>query len=620
MSSNGSPEPATSGSGNAPTLVPSRPAGKRELVLGAIVVAAVCLVFFGTLAHPTLLWEQDQASKAARILVMLQHGELLRPFDPATTEIYQDAFFTFYYIVCAFIYKLTGGNLFGLMNHLSVVFGAIGLAGIITALRRAHGVPWYVSLPLFLSVPIVVMTFSYGNEVALSFGLFGVALAAASFGGKWARLVSPLVMVLACFARADMALICPYWLGWTLIYGLHVKNVKEALRCAVIIGIVFLIVTLIYGAVVFRGAIPKSLGFGLGHVGWILWFGNITFPFCPSLIVVGGIGTLLLLYRRRKEALLNLLLLLPLVVYFNNLYSPKYLIAMSIFYIVPVSWILLTSRAWLRGLIIASIAFWWIFSLSNFGFFGPKQGPFWYLPTADNGIPTGSYLTFYKKVHEGFYNQRYVGEIESLEKAVTQLCSARPQEPQVLWGNFNMHLLYYVTARQGHFDDYLSYFNWSSELKLPDDPRTRVFMVQPSYLWVKVLPPEGLAKFDEWMSDGRVRESIGNAGPFPWMVEVGPLVPAGSDLNLGKRILFVDQHYLGSLSMPRMEMVPAYATLAWVPRQLSGGDVSGVVYADEKFIALDHAVEGSKIYGLHFPKAYLRYTQEDTRYWRKPDR
>jgi hypothetical protein len=333
------------------------------------------------------------------------------------------------------------------------------------------------------------------------------------------------------------------------------------------------------------------------------------------MVVIGGIGALLLLLRRTKEGLLNLLLLLPLLVYFNDLYSPKYIIVMSLFYIVPVAWILLTTRAWVRSLIIASIAFWWVFSISNFGFFGPQQGPKWYLPTADNAIPTGSYLTFYDHVRKGFYQQRYESELASLDKAVAYLCAKPPQEPQILWGIFNMHLLYYVAAQQGHFDDYHSYFDWNTDIKLPDNPQTHIYMIQPSYLWLKVFPPDSRAKFDEWVKEGRLREVIGDGGPFPTLIEIGPLVPAGSNTELGKRILFADEYYLGSLSSPRREMIEAYATLGWVPRQQFSGDVSKAVYADNSFVALNQAVEGARIFGSHFPKAYLRFTKEDTRYW-----
>ncbi len=619
MSANGlRREPAARGAGEtpAPLVRAGERAGTKELLLGALVVGVVSLVFFSLLAHDSMLWEQDQGSKAAKILYMIQHGELLLPFNPAATQLYQDAFFTFYYIVCAFIYKAFGGNLFGLMNQLSAVFGAVGLVGMTTAMRRAHGIRWYVSLPLFLSMPVVVLTNSYGNEVALSFGLFGAALGAASFGGKWAKIVSPVLMVLACFSRADMAVICPYWLGWVLLYGLGVRDKKEALRSILVIGLVFVAATLIYGAIVFRGNFPKSLGFGLGHTGWMLWIGNVTFPFCPSIVITGGIGALLLLFKRTKEGLLHLLLLLPLVVYFNDLYSPKYIIVMAIFYVVPVAWILLTARVWVRAGLVASIAFWWIFSLSNFGFFGPQQGYLWYLPTADNAIPTGSYLTFYNQVRKGFYHQRYESEVVSLDKTVSQLCAKPPEQPQVLWGSFNMHMLFYVAAAQGRFDDYRSYFDWNPELKLPDNPQARIYMIQPSYLWLKVLPPDGRARLDVWLKEGRLREVMSDGGgPFPTLIEVGPLVPAGTDTELGRRILFADQYYLGSLSTSRREMLEPYATLAWLPRSQFSGDVSSAVYADESFVALNQAATGGRIFGLHFPKAYLRFTKEDTRYW-----
>ena len=278
MSTNGLIEHEGSSVSTPPPLVRVGVVGTKELIVGAILVGVISLTLFSLLAHNSMVWEQDQASKAAKILYMIQHAELLRPYNPSATQIYQDAFFTLYYIVCALIYKLVGGDLFGLMNHLSAIFGAIGLIGLTTAIRRAYGISWYVSLPLFLSVPIVVVTFSYGNEVALSFGLFGAALGAASFGGRYAKFGSPVLMALACYARADMVLICPFWLGWTLMYGLGVKNKKEALRSIAVIALVFIGTALIYFAVVFRGHFPRSLGFGLGRVGWLLWIGNVSFP------------------------------------------------------------------------------------------------------------------------------------------------------------------------------------------------------------------------------------------------------------------------------------------------------------------------------------------------------
>ncbi len=614
MSSNEPRQDGASSTETPPALVRTRLASSREMVLGAILVGVISVGFFGLLVNRSMLWEQDQGSKAAKILQMVHHHDLLRPYNSSATQIYQDAFFTFYYIVCAFIYKIVGGNVLGLMNLLSALFGALGLVGVITAIRRAHGIPWYVSLLLFLSMPVVVLTFSYGNETALSFGLFGLALGAASFGGKVAKFVSPVLMVLACFARADMVLICPYWLGWTLLYGIGVRSKRELLNSLVRIGLVFGVATVIYGAVVFRGQVPRSLGFGLGHTGWMLWVGNVTFPFCPSLVVVGGVGALFFLIKRPKEGLLQLLLLIPLIVYFNNLYSPKYLIVMSIFYVVPTAWLLLSTPIWFRSLIVASIAFWWIFAVSNFGFFGPSKGPEWYLPTADNAIPTGSYLSFYNHVRKGFYHERYVAELDAVEKAVDHLCSNSAHEPQMLWGNFNMHLLYYVVAKQNRIEEYRTCFDWDPEIPMPKNSQTHIYMIQLSYLWMKVFPPEAKSELDLWINDGRVREVIGDGGPFPTLIEVGPLVPANTNIDLGKRIRFAEEYYLGSLSSPRTEMTESFATLNWIPRREFAGDLSSTVYADNEFVALAKGEVTGKVFGLHFPKAYLRYTNEDTRY------
>lgn len=613
MSKNGLSEPAGSGVRMRSLVLKAESVGRKELIVGAVLVGVISLTLFSLLAHNSMIWEQDQASKAAKILYMIQHSEMLRPYNPSAPQIYQDAFFTFYYIVCAFLYKTLGGNLFGLMNHLSAVFGALGLIGLTTAIRRGYGISWYVSLPLFLSVPIVVVTFSYGNEVALSFGLFGAALGLASFGGKWAKIGSPVLMALACYARADMVLICPFWLGWTLMYGLGFDNLKAALRSIAVIGSVFIGTALIYFIVVFRGDIPRSLGFGQGRVGLLLWIGNVSFPFCPSLVVIGSIGALIFLFRRRREGLLHLLLLLPLVVYVKNLYSPKYIIVMSIFYVVPAAWLLMTARTWLRTVIIASVAFWWLFSISNFGFFGPRAGAYWYLPTADNAIPTGSYLNFYVLMHGDFFVERYQSEIGNVDLAVTKLCSAPPREPQVLWGTFNFHSLFYVTMKQQRFDDYTKYFSWDAELALPDDPQTRIYMIQTSYLYPKVLTPTGRDKFISWLTDGRVREVIGDNGPFPPMIEIGPLVPAGTDFALARRILFAEKTYFGSLSMERKEMTTPYATLSWLRRDQIPANAPTGVYQDGAFAAFEQAVPEGRIFGLHFPKRYLRFSDEDNR-------
>ena len=286
---------------------------------------------------------------------------------------------------------------------------------------------------------------------------------------------------------------------------------------------------------------------------------------------------------------------------------------MSLFYVVPAAWLLSTSRVWLRAVMVACIAFWWIFSLSNFGFFGPTTGPYWYLPTADNAIPTGSYLTFYRKMSGDFYVQRYQSELSYVDQAVVRLCAAPPQEPQVLWGTFNFHSLFYVTMKRGRLSDYTSYFSWNPDLILPQDPRTRIFMIQTSYLWPKVLPPAEHDKFVEWLKEGRVREVIGDGGPFPPMVEIGPLVPARTGDELGKRILFAEQYYLGSLSMPRNEMIADYGTLSWVRRDQAQGNSFTPIYSDGDFAAYDEVMNGGRVFGLHFPKQYLRLSNEDTR-------
>jgi hypothetical protein len=97
------------------------------------------------------------------------------------------------------------------------------------------------------------------------------------------------------------------------------------------------------------------------------------------------------------------------------------------------------------------------------------------------------------------------------------------------------------------------------------------------------------------------------------MIEIGPLVPAGTDSALGKRIKFADKYYFGSLSMARNEMIEPYATLYWVRLDQAPGDSFPIVYADGVFAAYDRAMSGGRIFGLHFPKRYLKFTDEDTR-------
>jgi hypothetical protein len=167
--------------------------------------------------------------------------------------------------------------------------------------------------------------------------------------------------------------------------------------------------------------------------------------------------------------------------------------------------------------------------------------------------------------------------------------------------------------KRGHFDDYTSYFDWDPGLKLPLDPRTHIYMVQTSYLWAKVLPPAEHDKFAEWLKEGRIREVIGDKGPFPPMIEIGPLVPADTDSDLGKRIAFAEQYYFGSLSMSRNEMLAPYATLSWVRHEQLPADSPTAVYQDTAFAAFDQAMPAGRIFGLHFPKSYLRFKDEDTR-------
>ena len=386
---------------------------RDRMVLMLFVIATMLVLGFTiNLEYP---FEQDQGSKAAKILYQVHNNTILDPLSGP--GFYRDHLFSFYYIVSSLFYKLFGGNIYAFMNSMSMFMGVIFFTSLLILLKRAFHIPYLYSWVVFISMPPLIITFTYGNEVAFSFTFFTLSLSFLTLRKIWRLFPAVIFLVCSIFSRADAILLVPFWFAFLWLFNSN-RNHRKLIIKELILSILLVFCFAVVYFLVFIHHIPDigSVSFKM-HTNIKLLLAYFIYPFCPSILFLGALGYAFIV-RTDKRMLVLILLLLPALFYFRNLSSPKYIIWFSLFIGIPSAALLVKVGAKYKAIALSLIGIWWFVSITPWGISGTRAGAYWSLPTADGYMPTGSYISFYQNIHGGFYQVKYKDEIETLNKAV----------------------------------------------------------------------------------------------------------------------------------------------------------------------------------------------------------
>jgi hypothetical protein len=540
-------------------------------------------------------YEQDQMSKAAKILHMSKSGTHLDPVSGISG--YRDRLFSLYYIVSSIFYSISGVGIFLSGNVLSSIFGVLSSLLIAEFSKNNFDIKEWSSLFILINIPIFVVTFSYSNEMAMSFTLFMSSLVVIDYGFRYNTVVSGVLFGAACFSRPDASLLIPFWMIWQYLKadGSEEREILKSLVSLAVFGFSYSFYVL--------GEIPLDVSTGFK------WGGNLkltaammSYPFGIPVLLVALYGAYIILVRERKTKGFGLLAtLLPVFFYIGNLSSPKYLF----YLIVPVAVAAgrgLQRMTWpTRYASIAFMLVFWVVSISPFGVKFGEEGARWYLPTADGAIPTGSYAFFYTKPDVESQRAKYAHEIANAEK-VAEYVDAE-SDTVTLAGGMNGHALTYVAVKNG-YDGRIP--GMQRTFEVPEKEST-VIMARRSYLWGMRMSEALAEKFKTWLADGRVSPIYCDKCLFPSLVEVGNKVDIGKNIDLGKRILFVNKYTKGYSSMKSNVFVDEYRSLDWVRNKGENSRLKGAVYTGSVASAYGRDVPGGIVTRMSMPYEYTDF-------------
>jgi len=304
---------------------------KKYLYL--LLVPILTVVVLGMTVNPYLPYEGDQGGKVAKVVYMVKANTILQPLSGP--HFYKDELISFYYLVSAIGYKLIGGDVIHFMNFQSVLMGIVFFTLICILLKKAFGVNYLISWAVFISMPILVITFTYGNEVAFSFTFLTASLLALTTKFKAHRLISLILLSASIFSRPDMVFLVPFWIGWFLYFVESGQTRKETLIIIAKNTLLLSLFMLIYWALfihTFKLRSPLSFPYDTNPK---LFASYLIYSFNPTVAFIGILGLLYLIKIDKKLALLVLLSSFPILFYMNKLSCPKYIITFSFFWGIP---------------------------------------------------------------------------------------------------------------------------------------------------------------------------------------------------------------------------------------------------------------------------------------------
>lgn len=589
---------------NRENRVPVRTGLAGAATVQIALIALFTAVFLALSVNVFLPYEQDQGSKAAKIVYMVRSNTIFEPLSGP--RFYKDSLFSLYYMISAIVYKAAGGNIFSVMNMLSVFMGVIFFSSLSMLLNKVIHTSYITIWAVFFSVPILTTTFLYGNEVAFSITFFVISLVFLSFSQtRLARFWSALFLSASVLCRADIILLVPFWVGWYLwIEGFSLSN-KETIGGALEVLVSFALITILYWFIFIRRLEIPSLSFEY-HTNLKLLVAYLVYPYNPTLVLLGAIGICYLILKKQRVVLFLFCLTLPFFFYLNNLSSPKYIISLAFFWGIPALMLLNKMSGTGKIFTFACIGVWYLISITPYGINGFRDGAALFIPTADGPVPSGSYLWFYEYSSEGFYSAKYKGEMESAQEMVRYI-STKASSNVAMVGRFNDHFLITALAMSPYFTEIPVWMEkWNMDA-FPERPGIRSIMPQRAYLSVNNMSAHVREKYTAFLADGRIRgiaDATTENTVFPSVIEIGDAVPPNSDPDLVNRLLFIYDYYAGegivNTSIDPKINRPTY----WVHTSTVVPGDAEPIYQDDEWKCYTRILPGSQIWVTELPVVY----------------
>lgn len=571
-----------------------------QLIIGGI----LCAIVLGLVANLSMPWESDQPAKAAQILeIANRHGYLLTSDVPGC---YFLKMFSLYYAASGLIYTITDGNIFTFMNLSSVFFGVVAALSFAWALSNAFRIAPIWSLLTLLCMPLFVITYTYGNETAWSTAFFLLSLALISTPRRPFHYMAGCAVAASLFCRADVMLLAPFWLAWSLLFC-KTDEADSWIKRLLPPTAAFLIASAVLWLLLLREIPQASTGFEW-NLNLKLIAAFVVYPFNPSIVLIGAIGWLLLVKHRPSYAWAHLLLLLPVAFYIRNLSSPKYVICLMLFYGLPAAYLLDRARSSLRIVMIAAVAIWFFVGLSPFGIFGPTAASRWYLPTSDGPCPIGGYAAFYARAHQGVYQVKQVEHIAQTRDFVE---FAKNSDGNYWiaghWPAGSLSLVRAVgefgTSEQQARVEKIKNAPGSQGGEQPNDG-SRLLLFRSGYLDLSSMDTGMQKLVREWLAKGQLRPvGPGAAEPLPTLIELGNYIPENENSVLGKRLLFAIDHYRGHMAFEQPEFIAPYRATSWAAPDTKA-DVEPL-YRDKQVAVFDRPIEDANIFSYAYPTRYF---------------
>jgi hypothetical protein len=534
--------------------------------------------------------DQDLGSKAAKVESLSKLSPFASPMH--APFYYREAYFSFYYQVEALVHRVFPGSALASMGNSAAFCGIVYFVALAIYLRSLAGIgPWW-SLFLFLNTPALVVNFLYGNEASLSMALLAVSAALILVRrGLPYDVAAGLLLGFAFFCRPDVVLMAPFIFVLLATDGAFLRFDWRRVSAT---GLTAGLTAFSYWALVVR-SIPAEAAFPW-IVDWRIFAVYLLFGFGPVVFVLAMLG----LFRQNKTRwLLPLSTAIPVLYYFRDLGSPKYILGLALGTTLCAAWAIALSGRLFKVLVVAVSLLFWCISVTPFGVFGPSRGGHWVAPAGHGPVAFGSYLSFYQHVHEGFFGFRY-GALQKTWEIVLHSLTLDPR-PMRLIGSSDDHMLNLVCEQHG-----ISRASVPLSIDLPGDSIVeplRFVMLFNGYSRLSYLMHPGAeALVDKWLAAGQVTPITGDDSQqaLPYIVEIGPTVQHGSK-ELGRRILFADSYSHGGGLAPLEYFTPDYGAFCFVPVSSRS---TAALYRDSDFTATNRCSTADLIWGNWWPSVY----------------
>jgi hypothetical protein len=564
-----------------------------------IAAAAVASLFLFAFVNTRLPLDQDLGSKAAKVESLSKLPVFASPMHEPFY--YREAYFAFYYQVQALVQRVFRGSALASMGYSAAFCGVVYLIALAVYLKRLAGIgPWW-SLFFFLNTPALTVNFLYANEASLSMALMAVSAALISLRrGLRYDVAAGLLLGLAFFCRPDVVLMAPFIIVLLATDGTALRLEWRRIFAT---GLSATVTAFFYWALVVR-SIPAEAAFPW-IIDWRIFAVYLLFGFGPVVFALAVFG---FFQRNKSQWLLPLSAAVPLLFYFRDLGSPKYILGLAFATTLCAAWAIVASGWLFRVCAVSLSVVFWFVSITPFGVFGPSRGGHWVAPAGHGPVPFGSYLSFYKHLHDGFFGFRYMA-LQKTWEIVLHSLTLDPR-PMRLIGSSDDHMLNLICERRG-----IARASVPVSIDLAGDDvlqPLRFVMLFNGYSRLSYLTHPGAeALVRQWLAAGQVTVLPGDDSrqALPYIVEIGPTVQHGSK-ELGRRILFADSQAHGGGLAPLQYFTPDYGAFCFVPLPFQP---LPALYRDSEFAASNNCAGIDPIWGNWWPAVYYQHHADRAR-------